>query len=203
MLSVRAGAQVSFEEGEIVYHVALTTADNYTIKGIYVFSIKNRQIRKELTMDNGYKDITLINAARGTLYSLQERDGHKYAIQLDMENDLLKKQTRFKGLIVTKEEPCAHPLAGQKCYKGTVMYKDSTTTEIIYTKAWKPDVPSTWNRFPDAPFIPLMFSYKEENGVSMVFTAERIEAVPVHTSLFSIPQGYKMISNTEYLQLKR
>jgi hypothetical protein len=159
-------------------------------------------VRKELVMDNGYRDITLINGNKNTVYTLQERDRKKYAIQLNMEDDLLKKQKRFKDFRILREEKLPKQQAGQTVYRTILMYKDSTTTDIVCNKEWKPDLPYTWNRFPDATFMPLTFSYKEENGVSMVFTAEKMEASPVLTSMFSIPQDYKIITNKEYRQLR-
>ncbi len=199
---VEANAQKPFSEGNIVYKVELSTADGQKYKGAYTFLFKDGQVRKELVMDNGYRDITLINSNKNTLYTLQERDGKKYAIQLNMEDDLLKKQKRFKDFRILREEKLAKPQAGQPVYRIVLMYKDSTTTDIVCNKEWKPALPYTWNRFPDAPFIPLTFSYKEENGVSMVFTAEKMEASPVLTSMFSIPQDYKIITNKEYRQLR-
>ena len=197
-----ARAQKPFSEGTIVYKVALSTPDGQSYKGVYTFLFKDGQVRKELVMENGYHDITLINGSKNTLYTLQERDGKKYAIQLSMEDDLMKKQKRFKDFKVLREEKLPKPQAGQPVYRTVIMYKDSTTTDIVCNKDWRPDLPYTWNRFPDASFMPLTFSYKEESGVSMVFTAEKMEAAPVLTSMFTIPPDYKIITNKEYRQLR-
>lgn len=195
-------AQKPFSEGTIVYHVQLSAPDNRSFKGSYVFSFKNGQIRKELKLDNGYTDVTLINANRNKIYSLQERDGKKFAIELSMA-DMLNKQQKFKGYTLTGETKNAEPLAGQNVYKATIMYRDSTTSEILYNKDWKPEIPYTWNRFPDAQFMPLRFAYKEDNGISMVFIADKMEPGPVVTSIFNIPKDHMMISYDEYKQLSK
>ncbi|WP_345081502.1 hypothetical protein [Nemorincola caseinilytica] len=203
LLSVgKAFAQKPFTEGTIVYHVELTSADNRLFKGTYIFSFKNGQIRKELRLDNGYSDVTLINANRNTIYSLQEGDGRKFAIQLSMD-DMLNKQRKFKGYVLAGEAKQPQAMAGQNVYKGTVVYSDSSMTEILYSKDWRPEVPYTWNRFPDAQFVPLRFAYKEDNGISMVFTADKMELSPVVTSIFNVPKDYKMISYDEYKQLSK
>jgi hypothetical protein len=197
-----SNAQKPFSEGTILYKVELSTPDGLVYKGTYTFLFKNGQVRKELVMENGFRDITLINGGKNTVYTLQERGKKKYAIQLSMEDDLLKKQNRFKDFILLHEEKLPKPQAGHPVYRVVIMYKDSTTADIVCSKDWKPDLSYTWNRFPDAPFIPLWFSYKEESGVRMVFSAENMEATPVPSSMFNIPRDYKMITNNEYRQLR-
>lgn len=200
LVARNAVAQKPFYEGVIVYHVELSAPDNKSFKGAYIFSFKNGQIRKELKLDNGYTDVTIINSNRNTIYSLQERDDKKFAIQLSMD-EMLNKQKKFKGYTLIGETKNAEALAGQTVYKATIMYRDSATSEVLYSKDWKPEVPYTWNRFPDAQFMPMRFAYKEDNGISMVFVADKIEASPVASSVFTIPKDYKMISYDEYKQL--
>lgn len=197
----KARAQKPFSEGIIVYQVQLSSPDNKVYKGTLTFTFKNGQVRKDLKLDNGFADITLINANKGTIYTLQERNGRKYAIQLSIEDDVEKKQKRFKGYTVANERRYMEQVAGQNAYSGTVVYKDSSLTEVVYNKDWKPEVPYTWNRFPDAQFIPLRFAYKDDNGIQMTFAASKMEESPIQTSVFAIPADYKMISNEEYRQL--
>jgi hypothetical protein len=198
---VRAYAQKPFSEGIIVYQVQLSSPDNKVYKGTLTFTFKNGQVRKDLKLDNGFADITLINANKGTIYTLQERNGRKYAIQLSMEDDVNKKQKRFRGFTVANEARYMEQVAGYTVYSGTVVYKDSSLTEVLYNKDWKPEVPYTWNRFPDAQFIPLRFAYKDDNGIQMAFAASKMEESPIQNSVFAIPADYKMISNEEYRQL--
>lgn len=197
-----AGAQKPFTEGTLTYRVELTTPDNQVIKGIYIFYIKDGEIKKELKMDNGFEDITLLNCEKRTIYTLQSRDGKKYAIQLSMD-DLVSKQERYKGFTVESEADEKRTIAGVPVYKGRLKYKDGANTEILYTKEWRPVAAVTFNRFPDAPFFPLCFAYQEANGISMKFDAEKMDVTPVATSAFQIPPDYKMISYEEYKQLNK
>src|SRR4051812_3107614 len=73
-------AQKPFTEGTVVYRVKLESADKKVLKGIYTFTIKGSQIRKELKLNNGYQDIVILNCDNNTVYSIQNRNDKKYAI---------------------------------------------------------------------------------------------------------------------------
>jgi hypothetical protein len=200
-MTAGAAAQKPFTEGVLVYKVTLTTPDNAAYKGTYVFSFKGAEIKKELLLDNGFKDVTLYNCATNKIYTLQRGNEKQYAIQLSMD-DLLLKQQKFTGFRIRNEEKDVKELAGYKVYKGTVVYRNGSQTDIFYTKEWKPVQSITYNRFPGAQFFPLYFAYSEENGTAMTFEAEKMEAVPVASSVFEIPKDFIMISYEEYKQLR-
>ena len=195
-------AQKPFTEGVIVYNVTLESPDHKEIKGVYSFVIKGSEIKKELKLSNGYGDIVLLNCGTGVVYSLQSKNGKKYAIQLNM-NDLTKKQEKFVGYTISNEQANNRNIAGLPACKGNVAYKDGSTVEIYYTKDWSPSQPITYERFPAAKFLPLSFSYTDENGMSLHFNAEKIEASPVENAVFRIPTDYKMISYKEYKELSQ
>src|SRR6185437_5507349 len=111
-----AVVQKPFTEGTIVYLVKLRSADKKEFSGIYTFVIKGGEIRKELRLNNGYQDVVLLNCTNGKVYSLQSRNGKKYAIQLNM-NDLVKKQEKFAGYTVKSEQPNNNKIAGYAAYK--------------------------------------------------------------------------------------
>jgi len=201
MLCVKAATgQKPFTEGIILYKVELTTPDNTTINGVYIFYVKDADLKKELRLDNGYEDIILINCAKKTAYNLQNSHGKKFAIEMSMD-DLLQKQQKYLGFMVESEADGGNKLAGCAAVHGKIMYKDSSRTDIMYTKEWRPLHGVTFNRFPDAAFFPLSFSYIESSGIAMKFNAEKMDAGPVSSSVFAIPKDYKMISYQEYKQL--
>src|ERR1700744_2066145 len=78
-------AQKPFTEGTVVYKVTLEAADNKTFSGTYTFFIKGNQIRKEIKLNNGYQDVVLLNCGTNKVYSLQNKNGKKYAIELSMQ----------------------------------------------------------------------------------------------------------------------
>lgn len=198
----RVCAQPTFSEGVLTYKVWLTTTENQTYEGTYTMSFKGGQIRKELALDNGFHDVTLINTKDNSVYTLQEREGKKFAIQLSMD-DMAAKQQRFRGSRLSNEHNAGKQLAGLDAQAATVTYADGSKTDILFTREWQPDKQGTYNRFPDVDYMLLRFYYKEESGISMIFEAEKMEASPVASSLFRIPRNYKMISYEEYRQINK
>lgn len=201
-LAPGAFAQKPFTEGTAIYKIKFEPPGQKEITGLYTFTIKSSQIRKELKLNNGYQDIVLIDCGANKVHSLQNREGKKYAIELNMD-ELKKNAERYGGYSVANEESRKKNIAGYAAYSGNVHYKDGSGMEVYYTKEWFPSLALTFERFPDAHFFPLFFTYKDENGVIMTFEAEKISAMPVENSAFRIPPDYKMISYQEYKQMSR
>ncbi|MCW3120578.1 MAG: hypothetical protein JWQ38_70 [Flavipsychrobacter sp.] len=206
LLLIAAGipsrAQKPFAEGTIVYNVAIRSADHKEVTGVYTFLIKGAEIRKELKLSNGYEDVVILNCLTGKVYSLQARGNKKYAIQLNMD-EMQKKQEKFSGYAIKNETMNNRLIAGYASYKGNINYKDGTNEAIVYTKDWSPSQAITFERFPDAKFLPTNFSYKDENNMVMQFDIDKIEQGPIESAMFRIPADYHMISYAEYKQLSR
>jgi len=199
---VPAVAQKPFTEGVIVYNVTLVTTDHGEYKGVYTFTIKGSEIKKELKLNNGYDDIVVLNCGAGTVYTLQSKNGKKYMIQLSI-SDLEKRQEKYLGFTVSNEQINSRNIAGFSAAKGNIQYKDGANVEVYYTKEWNPVQRMTYERFPDAKFLPVSYYYKDETGAIMHFDAEKIEARPVENSVFRAPADYKMISYKEYKELSQ
>ncbi len=163
LAGIRTVAQKPFMEGVIVYNVTLESADHQEFKGVYTFIIKGSEIKKELKLNNGYQDIVLLDCGKGTVYSLQSKYGKKYAIQLSM-GDLAKEQEKFAGYTVNDEQANSRSIAGFAASKGNVNYKNGSVAEIYYTKEWSPVQSITYERFPGSKFLPLSFSYTDDQG---------------------------------------
>jgi len=202
LCGIRGDAQKPFTEGTIKYKVKLKAGDQKELTGVYTFIIKGGEIRKELKLNNGYQDIVLLDCGGGKVFSLQNRNGKKYAVQLSI-NDMLKRQERFNGYTIKNEENNNKNFAGYASYKGSINYNDGSSNEVLYTKEWRPTQPITFERFPDAKFIPVLFSYKDENNMEMEFEIEKIEPGPIENAVFRIPPDYQMISYSEYKQLSK
>jgi len=193
-------AQKPFMEGTVIYKVTLAANDGKTVSGTYTFYIKGNQVRKEIKLTNGYQDEVVMNCGTNKVYSLQNRNGKKYAVELSMPQ-MLKNQQKFSGFSLKNEVNDNRKIAGYSVYKANVNYSDGSSPEIYYTKEWNPTQPITYERFPNAKFLPMSFSYTNEQGMVMTFEAEKIEAAPVENAVFRIPPDYKMISYQEYKQL--
>src|SRR6516165_6143385 len=119
----QANAQKPFSEGIIVYDVKLQSQDLKTYTGVYSFTIKGGQIKKELRLTNGYEDVIVLNTGANQAFSLKKVNGEKYAIQLNMA-DITKNQAAFTGFSVKNEENSNTSIAGKPAYKAMVSYKD-------------------------------------------------------------------------------
>ena len=197
-----AVAQKPFLEGSIDYKVRLVTADNKEFSGTYSFTFKGGQVRKDLRLSNGYQDVLIINTINGTAVTLQVKNGKKYAIQLNI-TEVAEKQKRYNGFVFKEDRNTGKIVAGITTFKGELTYTDGSHTEIYYTPEWRPDKGITFERFPNCSFMPLSFSFTEDNGVITYMEAEKVSIAPIENRVFRIPADYKVISNTEYRQIRR
>jgi hypothetical protein len=195
-------AQKPFNEGSLLFKVSLESPDRKPIKGTYTFSFKGGEERKDLRLDNGFQDVILMNTQTGAVYSLQYQNGKKYAIELLMA-EMKKRQEKYSGFELVGETELPDKVAGYKAYNAQVKYKDGAVMEVVYTKDWYPEQAIYFERFPGAKFMPLGFSYRDENNIVMRFEAAKLEAGPIDNAIFRIPTDYKMITNAEYKQMSR
>lgn len=200
-----ANAQQQFVEGRIKYAVSIgpvsDSAGFSEHAGTYTIIVKGQQLRKELLMNTGYQNILLVNNTAGTAYSLVTNAGQRYAIQLTMA-DLKERQKRYEGFN-QKEQTGNMTIAGWPAQKAMISYKDGSSSALYYTTSWQTSDAGIFDRFPGIKNIPLSFEYRNEEGITMHFQAEKLEAVPVENALFRVPVDYKIISNAEYKQQKR
>ena len=195
-----ANAQKPFVEGKIMYKVKLETADHKTYDGTYSFCFKGAQIRKELNL-NVYQEILIINTANNTAYSLKNMHDKKYAIQLDM-NEMQKEQLKYAGYDFKEVSGATKTIAGFTASKGQITYTDGTKINVYYTNTWFPQATITFERFPDAKFLPLSFYYADPNGVILKFDADEVTPGLIENSIFAIPHDYKVVSYDEYKKIK-
>lgn len=194
-------AQKLFSEGTIVYMVKMGPDDPDIKPGTFTLTVKGEQIKKDMKL-NGMDYVIIMNCRTKKVYSLQNRNGKKYAIELNMA-DMVKDQEKFMGFSLKYEKDDNKKIAGCAVSWGDVIYKDGTRTIVSYSKEWKPAQPITFERFPGANFLPLDFFYKDESGLSMRFEAEKVQPGPVENAEFRIPADYKIISNAEYKELSK
>lgn len=198
-------AQQNFVEGRIKYALSIGPVSDKAgfseHAGTYTIIIKGAQVRKELTMNTGYQNILLVNNTNGTAYSLVSNGNQRYAIQLT-PHDLGERQKRYEGF-TQKNQSGSMTIAGWPASKATITYKDGSSSSLYYTTSWQVTDEGMYDRFPGIKNIPLSFEYRNEEGITMRFEAEKLEAVPIENALFRVPADYKIITNAEYKQQKR
>ncbi len=201
----KATAQKDFIEGTIVYKVVVDiTSDQIDVSrqtGTYTLSLKGDMVRKDIKMDNGYTNTIIINNTSGTVYSLQTTGGTHYAVQLDYK-EFVGRQAPYERFTITPEEG-TQLIAGHKAGKASISYSDGNASVIYLTDEWKLKEKMLYERFPGITHLPLSYEIKNEKGMLMNFTAVKIDAKPVATSFFRVPQHYKIISNQEYKQMSK
>ena len=200
LLAVRSGAQHPFTEGKIVYNVRLTGPDKRTYTGTYQFTFKENNLRKELNLPT-FQEVMLVNTIKNTVYSLRNINGRKFAIQLDA-GDIQKMEDPFRGFTLTERSGKGKSFAGVSGIRATVRYRNGSEADIYYDKSRYAGIPFTFERFPDARFLPLQFAYQEADGTTMEFSAEQIVTTGIDNGSYTIPRDYKVISHDEYLNMK-
>lgn len=203
--SVVVKAQQPFVEGRITYSVSIGPISDSTgfteHAGTYTLIVKGSQVRKELAMNTGYRNITLTNTNANAAYSLQTTSGQKYAIQLNMQ-DLKARQKSYEDFKM-QDMPGKMTIAGLSCEKSFLTYKDGSKSTLYYSTDWQAPAVNMYDRFPGIKNIPLAFEYRNDDGIVMHFHAEKLEAVPIESAIFRVPPDYKVISNEEYKQQRR
>ncbi len=194
-------AQKPFTEGVITYRISLKAAGQPEVSGKYIFTVKGMEIKKELSLNNGYTDVTLINTGTGAVRSLQSKNGKNYVIELAM-SDLEKKQEKYMGFTLSNEQPAGKSIAGMQASKATINYRGMPSTDLYYTKDWAPTHPILYEHFPNAKFIVLSWA-ATDNNVAVSLNAEKVEPGPVENAVFKIPADYKLISYKEYKELSQ
>lgn len=203
-LSNYAFGQKAFKEGTLVYSVTLDPPDNqeglvqYT--GTYTITIKDKLVKKELKMDNGYSSVMLFDEKEHTAYALKEMQGRKYAIQLDLAN-MEQKWSRYENYLL-KEKEADGDIAGLAAHKGVITYKDGSKKDLYFSKDLAAEV-LLFDQLPGIKVLPLDFQSKGDDGLTMHFRIQKVTAEPLETSIFKIPHDYKVMSSQEYRQLSK
>ncbi len=195
-------AQKPFVEGTIEYKIELTSSDHKTYSGTYIFNFKEGAIRKEIKLNNGFKDILLINSTLNTAFSLQDKNDRKYAVQLKMD-EIVARQKKYKGFTLKEDRTSGKIIAGITVFKGSAQYADGTKVEVYFTPEWCPDKAIAFDLFPDARFLPLLYVYTDENGNTLRMEATKVSVSPQENSIFRVPTDYKILTNAEYKKLSK
>jgi hypothetical protein len=164
-------AQKIFSEGQIKYDVYINGSTKP--EGVFVISVKGGMIKREISMNNGYHNITLYNHQTGMTHSLSLKGDQKYALEMKAEEVKLKNQ-RFEG---------------EKA-------KFSFTTDLI------PMIETFNAMFPGLKGIPLEYEVKSSPTLNMKFVATLIDIKAIDASIFQLPADYKIVTTAELESMK-
>lgn len=186
-------AQKIFSEGQIKYDIYLNNSDKP--EGVFVISVKGNFIRREISMNSGYHNITLYNHQNGITHSLSIQGDQKYALELKPD-DVRKKNERFNEATYTSLEG-VKKLAGYTCQGAEINYKTGEKAKLYYTSDLTPMLESLNTMFPGLKGIPLEYEVKSSPTLLMRFVASLVDIKAIDAEIFKVPEGYKIVTPTE------
>lgn len=200
--SFKTWAQESFTEGSIVYKVTMQATPGNPAQqiGTYTLTIKNKMVRKEFAMNNGFTSTLIYNTAAGTAVSLKNIPDRKFAIQLNMA-DMKEQFKQYEGYKLAESGQTGSS-GGYSCNQAKLTYTSGKSINICLSK-WTLSDPLIFEYFPAIKHLPLSFEFIDEQGKVVVFEATQVLQSAVESSLFRIPTDYKIITNEEYKKLSQ
>jgi hypothetical protein len=196
--SAQVRAQKNFSEGIIKYDVFIN--NNINPEGIYIITVKNGYIKRELAMNNGFNNVTIYNQKTSKTLSLNVKDDTKYALEIT-EDELKEKNKRFQNAVFTTINK-TKKLAGYQCEGYTVVYENKDEVQVYYTSDLVPQNETFNNQFPGLKGIPLEYETKSSPTNVINFVATLIEVKVIDSKTFTIPENYKIVTKEELSQLK-
>ncbi|HNF70772.1 MAG TPA: hypothetical protein PLP34_00060 [Chitinophagaceae bacterium] len=191
-------AQKIFSEGVIRYDVFLN--DSKKPDGVYLLTIKNGFIKRELAMNSGFNNVVIFNHKTGTSVSMNPEDGNKYALELSA-SELEAQNERYRYAEITVGN-AVDKKAGYSCKEAQVKYKDGASARFCFTEELLPPNEHLNTMFPGLKGIPLIYEVNSSGLKSMRFEANRIETRSVDLKTFDIPKEYKLVSRADLEKLK-
>lgn len=203
-------AQQRLSEGILTYNITITgkvptpanePALTETKSGTLTIYLKDDNVRQDMSLEDGYKYSRISNYTTDKDIILQTINTVKYAIELNMR-DARKKNAAYFNAALEKGK-------GQKkigafdVREGTLKYKDGSILSLYYVDLYELKHPELFERSPELKGIPAQFDIPMNNGFTTHFELKAIDQQPVANAVFSIPEGYRIISRKEYEKLMR
>lgn len=194
-----SSAQTKLVEGSITYKAVLNNPDGTAKEGVYIVSVKNNQVRKELRIGAEFENVIIFDNTE-KLYTLKSVKEKNFAVEMSTD-DYRKRNEKYEGATI-KDSKDTKTIAGINARSATMSYKDGSSVKVFYTTDWVTEAPFVFERFEQLNGLPLAFDYKNDQGVVINFEAVKIDEGVVEDAKFKIPAGYKIISNEEYKSMR-
>ncbi len=196
-LPLAASAQQPFTEGVLRYGVYLSPANGTESLGQYAGSftvtVKGPMVRRELTLNSGFNNATILDRTTGEGYSLQSTPGQKFALALSAAQ-LQAREQPYAGFTL-KEGGAGKPVASMPCREAVATYPNGTSASLCYSTEWTAATHGLFDRFPTIGAIPLRFEYRSDEGALLRFVAEAVTPGPVEAAQFRVPADYKIVKS--------
>lgn len=190
-------AQRAFSEGLIKYDIYID--GNKDATGIYIVTVKNGFVKREIAMHNGFNNITIYNQKSGTSTSLSDKENSKYALVLSAE-ELKEKNKKFENASFESLDS-KKKVAGYNCVGTKVTYTNGETANFYYTSELLPQFDLFYIMFPGLKGIPLEYEIKQGKSI-MLLKASLIETKAIDSQIFNIPSDFKLVTKKELESLR-
>lgn len=205
VFSIKGFGQKKLTEGVIMYHVTIEPPGNQEgltqHHGQFIVVIKNGNVRKQLTLDNGFTSATIHIVANNKWYSLKDLgEKTKYAIELDPVVLAAKNKGKEDFVLTTLDR--MEQVGGMYAKKAVLSYKNGDNVDIYYSVDWRIEG-NIFDHFPGIEVLPLKFKVRSDDGSLLYFQAVGVTSKVVNTDAFRIPKDYKVVSWEQYRKMTR
>jgi GLPGLI family protein len=200
----QVSAQEKIKEGKVTFEINIENEEEMNDQMLammpkeMVVYFKDDNSRGEMDMMGG-KVITITDGKSGETVSCMDLMGKKQAIKTTRED--ADKERAKMGEYEVKYSDETKELAGYKCKKATIVFKDvekSEPIEIWYTKDLeiKNSEKYSWKGIDG---YMMEFSVNQK-GMGMKFTCTDVKKQEVNDDMFKIPEGYTVITQEEMMK---
>jgi GLPGLI family protein len=197
-------AQQKIKEGKVTFEINIENEEEMNDQMLammpkeMVVYFKDDKSRGEMDMMGG-KVITITDGKSGETVSCMDLMGKKQAIKTTRED--AEKEKSKMGEYEVKHSDETKEIAGYKCKKATVVFKDaekSSPIEIWYTNELeiKNSEKYSWKGIDG---YMMEFSVNQK-GMGMKFTCTDVKKQEVNDDMFKIPEGYTVITQEEMMK---
>ena len=199
-----ANAQDKIKEGKITFEITIENEEEMGDQMLammpkeMIVYFKGEKSRGEMEMMGG-KIITITDGKEGESISCMDLMGKKQAIKTTKEE--AEKEKAKMGEYDVKLSDETKEVAGYKCKKATVVFKDpekSSPIEIWYTNDLEVSNSEKYS-WKEIDGYMMEFSV-DQKGMGMKFTCTEVKKQDVKDDMFNVPEGYTVITQEEMMK---
>lgn len=200
----QVNAQDKIKEGKITFEITINNEEEMNDQVLammpkeMVVYFKKDMSRGEMDMMGG-KVITITDGKEGESISCMDLMGKKQAIKTTKE-DVEKEKAKF-GEYEVKLSDDTKDIAGYKCKKATVVFKDpekSGPIEVWYTDQLEASNSAKY-QWKGIDGYMMEFSV-DQKGMGMKFTCTEVKKQEVKDDMFKVPEGYTVMTQEEMMK---
>jgi len=203
MLSgVQAWSQKMFTEGKITYSVTVYAPDQKSVpqQGLFTISIKNNRVLQELEVAGGFEQKSITRFKSQKYISLKTVNDIDYAIEMDLKS-IIQENSPYRGAQWVDGRQI-RKLRDYTIYAASLEYKNGRKFPFFYIAEYQLEHPEIFEFMPEIEVLPAIFELPLNQGFKMRFELISVLELAIENEVFLVPEGYRIISEQEYRELK-